>query len=58
MYEWVVRRFRAALWAGGRAARATRRDLARQTHFLEQLVALVKVNFIVIVFCCFQFLLL
>ncbi|ROT74215.1 putative phosphatidylinositol 3-kinase catalytic subunit type 3 isoform X1 [Penaeus vannamei] len=43
MYEWVVRRFRAALWAGGRAARATRRDLARQTHFLEQLVALVKV---------------
>ncbi|KAK8752497.1 hypothetical protein OTU49_005873 [Cherax quadricarinatus] len=43
MYMWVLQRFKLALQQGSREARASRCMLTRQHHFIDQLVALVKV---------------
>lgn len=42
MYLWVLRRFKLALQQGSREARQTRASLARQDHFVDQLVSHVK----------------
>lgn len=52
MYLWVLRRFKLALQQGSREARQTRASLARQDHFVDQLVSHVKVTICSLIVLC------